>query len=325
LFEHTSNFAAKSHCDESSEAQGNAPLGYNEAMLADYSDDWSDNEPCPCATFDGSSSNNVKYQTSVSYVFTEVTLTASNNAGFANLEDAFLTLYYDDGSSKFYTIASLVQGEDKTIELADDSSQRGISGNAISLYSANPFEFCGFNAYGYSTPENYYAEMVASISDEQEKYDELSASYDYMSMDFFTKNEAKNSLAADYDLLESDYDDVVEYIATATGNTELVAGRTVNLGLQYDAVTDAYDLAVIEADKLDAANVVADSNIDSYSAASTMSEKCMIGPIFGWFWYCREGDALAREEADAEDAEDDEEEVAEDEEEVDEEDLEEEE
>lgn len=77
--------------------------------------------------------------------------------------------------------------------------------------------------------------------------------------------------------------------------------RIANLGLQLDAVTDAYDLAVLEEAAVVAANENKDSNIESYSTASTMSEKCMIGPIFGWFWYCREGEDLAREEADAED------------------------
>ena len=108
------------------------------------------------------------------------------------------------------------------------------------------------------------------------------------------------SFQSEYDLLEEDYEALLEYIENANTNTGRVQERIEKLGDQYNDLTSAYETALEEKGSLDEDNDAKDTIIESYSGVSTMSEKCMIGPIFGFFWYCREGEALVRDEDEAE-------------------------
>lgn len=176
-------------------------------------------------------------------------------------------------------------------------------GDRVRLASATPLSFCGIRFTGLAGPDWYYSETVEAIEEAESMYEDLSAKYEAMERDWLKKENDLNDLEAKYDLLEADYNDIVTYRDNVEASTANLAERQANLEAQLLAVEDEYDLAVADMDALTADNEQRDTNIESYSEVSTMAEKCMIGPIAGWFWYCREGDALVREEDAEEEAE----------------------
>jgi len=279
-----------------------APVGVSASDL-DAGAEWIDDEPCPCVTFATDETPEVSYKLDAEYFIDSVTLTTSNRAGtYDTLDGVAIDVLRDDAASTTLcaTASAAVQGDDNAYSCGD----RLPLGDTIKLSKASEFEYCGIAISGYDSPDAYYSQLVDAMDAAEAMYDDLTAKYDSMNRDYFKKYNDYQDLRAKYDLLEDDYDAVVAYKDNVLLSTDLLGERELNLDAQLLAVQGEYDLAVADKEALDADNDQRDTNIEAYSEVSTMAEKCMIGPIAGWFWYCREGDALVREE----DAEEEEEE-----------------
>jgi hypothetical protein len=87
-------------------------------------------------------------------------LTSANNADYADLDGVTISVDGVDCGS----VASTTQGTDMNVYCPADSemdigssSQRGLQGSTVTVSKASAFEYCGFDAYGYYTPDYVYS------------------------------------------------------------------------------------------------------------------------------------------------------------------------